>query len=290
MAKPLIIERNPEVDDNIVVLDRHDSIAGYMATYGDQIAEWYEDNKLIIMPLWPLKADLDYLQDLTLPPSLAKTGSASGIDRPLYERQGQGLVSLNPITTLNANVAVQVYLRDQIAAIYGQLRKDLPQLFPRYKMREANITFRFTPTASEGNLHLDVFQATTDFHRIKLFINMDADYRFWNTSYDVYRVMEIYKDKFQDVACDIDRNTLNKLINDRIGMIAPRHAVHYPQLACVIGNGETVLHEVVSGNRMIGMEFMCGVENMLRPDKFIGKVLPQHMRDLGYAPTARQTA
>lgn len=290
MEKPLIIERNPEVDDNIVVLDRHDTMAGYATTYGDQIAEWYEDHKLIVIPFWPIAADHDYLQGVTMPGSFAKAGSANGIDRPLYERQGNALISKNPITSLKADVAVQVYLRDQIASIYSQLRADLPLLFPRYGLKEANISFRYTPTASDGNLHLDVFQATSDLHRVKLFINMDADYRVWTTSYDLLRVVEIYKDKLQDVSADVDRNTLNKLVNERLGLIAPRHTVRYPGLSCVIGNGETLLHEVVSGNRMIAMEYSAEVGSMLRPDKFIGKVLPQHMRDLGYALTARQTA
>lgn len=291
MEKPLIIERNPDVDDNIVVLDRHETIAGYAATYGDRIAEWYEDHKLIVIPFWPITADLDYLQGLTMPDSFAKAGSANGIDRPLYERKGNALVSKNPITSLKADVAVQVYLRDQIAKIFDQLRGDLPLLFPRYGLKEANITFRYTPTASDGAMHLDVFQATSNVHRVKLFINMDTDYRVWTTSYDLLRVMEIYKDKFQDLSPDVDRNSLNALINERIGAIAPRHTIRYPGLSCVMGNGETVLHEVVSGNRMIAMEYMAGIDSMLHPEKYIGTTLPQHMRDLGYAASpAKQTA
>jgi hypothetical protein len=286
----VVIEKNPEVDDNIVVLDRHETMAGYASTYGDRIAEWYEDHKLIVVPFWPIDADLEYLQGLTMPASFAKAGSFNGIDRPLYERKGNALVSMNPLTSLKADVAVQVYLRDQISGIYSQLRKALPLLFPRYSLQEVNITFRYTPTSSEGILHLDVFKATSDMHRVKLFLNMDSDYRVWTTSYDLLRILEVYKERFQDISPDIDRNTLNKLVNERVGGIVPRHTLRYPGLSCVIGNGETVLHEVVSGNRMIAMEYRTTIDSMLKPEKYIGTVLPKHMRDLGYSPQARQTA
>lgn len=286
MKSQVVIERNADVGDNIVVLDHHDTIAGYAATYGDRIAEWYEDHKLIVLPFWPIEADHDYLQTLVMPDNFAKLGVAEGIDRPLFERKGASLITRNPLYQLNMDLPFKVYLRDQIHGIFSQLRAQLPLLFPRYRMQELNITFRYTPTVSEGALHVDIFPKAADYHRLKLFINMDTDFRVWRTSYDLHRVMDIYRDHFRDIPSDIDRNVLNQLVNERIGRIAPRHVVQYPRFSCVFGNGETLLHEVVSGNRMIAMEYAVEIDSMIDPAKYIGTTLPQHMRSLGYPAVA----
>lgn len=282
MPKQVVIERNPQVDDNIVLLDRHETIAGYAKTYGDRLTEWYEDHKLIVLPFWPIEADHEYLQTLSLPSQLSKIGSANSIHKPLFERFGTKLISRNALSHLKIELPLKVYLRDQIASIFSQLWESLPLLFPRYQMQEMNTTFRYTPTASEGSLHLDVFQVTGDDHRLKLFINMDIDDRVWRTSYNLPRVMELYKEHFTDIGPDVDRNTLNRLINERVGSILPRHVVRYPTFSCVIGNGETLMHEVVSGNRMIALEYRVEVNSMMNPEKYIGTMLPQHLRNLGY--------
>src|SRR3546814_11673135 len=70
------LEKNPAVDDNFVILDRHDTIRGYADSYGARLTEWYEDDRIIILPFWPLNIDLDFLQTLSLPETYQKLGNS----------------------------------------------------------------------------------------------------------------------------------------------------------------------------------------------------------------------
>lgn len=279
------IEFNPNVDQNVIVLDEHDTIDQCASAYGDRLAEWYEAHKLIVLPYWKLNTDISFLQTLTLPDRMHKIGSANGIDGPMFELKGSSLVSRNPLYHLKLDLPIKVLIRDQISAIFQQLRSDLRKLFPRYRMEEANITFRFSPVtaAPDSGRHVDVFGQSWPKHRLKLFLNMDTAPRIWRTSFDILRLLEIYREELRDISPNIDRNDFNVIVNERLGRVVPSHTIRYPTLSCIIGNGETVLHEVVSGNRMIAMEFAVDIDSMLNPDSYIGAVLPTHIRKFSMA-------
>src|SRR3546814_9806625 len=131
-------------------------------------------------------------------------------------------------------------------------------------------------------MHLDIFKRSLPLHRLKMFINIDAEPRIWNTSFTLRRVLELYRDELEDLPPDIDRMELNRIINDRLATDLPSHRLSYPPLCCVIANGETVLHPVVYGNRMIGIEYLVQPEKMLNPGKFTASAAPALMQQLGY--------
>lgn len=275
----LIVARNAEIDDNIVVLDRHDTIAGYAGTYGSRLAEWYEDHKAIVVPYWPLPIDLDFLQSITMPPKFKKIGSANGIDGPFFVRQQDKFVATNPLLILDMGMMEKIYLRDQIQLAFRQIRLDIARLFGSYRLREANMTFRCVATRDE-EMHVDAFTngADSPMHRMKFFLNIDNRNREWQTSYSLPRVLEIYRDLLSDVPAGIGRNDLNYFLNGKLKGILPRHRISYPTLSCVIANGETVFHQVTYGNRMIAGEFFTPVETMQAPGKFIGKQVTEALQ------------
>src|SRR3546814_2820807 len=73
---------------------------------------------------------------------------------------------------------------------------------------------------------------------LKMFINIDAEPRIWNTSFTLRRVLELYRDELKDLPPDIDRMELNRIINDRLATDLPSHRLSYPPLCCVIANGD----------------------------------------------------
>lgn len=287
----LVVERNPEIDDNVVVLDRHDSIPGYIKTYGSRLAEWYEDHKAIVVPYWPLPIDLDFLQSITMPTKLKKVGSANGIDGPLFARQQDKFVATNPLLILNMGMMEKIYLRDQIQMAFRQIRLDIARLFGGYRLLEANMTFRCVPTRDEG-MHLDTFTSAeaSPMHRLKFFLNIDSQNREWRTSYSLPRALEVYRHLLADIPAGIGRNDLNHALNAKLKDILPRHRISYPPLSCVIANGETVFHEVLYGNRMIAGEFFTDVRTMQAPDKFIGRQVAEAMQRLGIGRAQTESA
>src|SRR3546814_6811222 len=66
----------------------------------------------------------------------------------------------------------------------------------------------------------------------------------------------------------------------------PYHRLSYPPLCCVIANGETVLHQVVYGNRIIGIEYLVQPDTMLNPGKFTASAATALVQQLGYGAYA----
>lgn len=282
MTNALSITRNAAVDDNIIVLDHHDTIGGYAEAYGNQIAEWYEQDKIIVIPYWPLAADMSYLQTVTLPSEMAKIGSANRVDGPLLRRRQDGsLVSANPLMMVKMEMADREYLRSQFSLMFSIIRGDIATLFPHYKMTELNITTRMTPTRNCG-MHIDTFKRSISGHRLKFFINIDSEPRLWNTSYTMVRALEVYRDRLSDIPANMDRNDLGLVLNERLSTNIPFHTIAYPGLSCVIANGETIFHQVTYGNRMIAGEYSVDTQSMMCPENFIARRLPQVMDRLGY--------
>src|SRR3546814_17410032 len=79
-------------------------------------------------------------------------------------------------------------------------------------------------------MHLDIFKRSLPLHRLKMFINIDAEPRIWNTSFTLRRVLELYRDELKDLPPDINRMELNRIINDRLATDLPSHRLSYPPL------------------------------------------------------------
>jgi hypothetical protein len=268
----LRLNKHPYVPDNIVVLDPQESIAGYQAAYGDQIARWYEQDKVILFPSFPVPADLDYLAQVSLPEDFKKIGLVSGICQPLvscWSAETKDFVIKNRLFETGLPPVEVIYLHQQICQIFQHLMDHVPKLFPRYRFMEnaGNITFRFCPTRDEG-MHIDSFPGTSRIHRVKLFVNFDTEPRQWRVSCSSFDLIQRLRRQLPDPLPD-NMNEVNRLLNGLIAEV-PAHEVHFPRLSCVLANGETVAHQVVYGNRMVAFEWRVDPETMIDKDLLAG--------------------
>ena len=292
-----MIERNPAVPDNFLVLERKETFGDYARTYGDALAEHLENRGIIVVPFMPIGFDLAQFQSMTFPAQWKKIGTANGIEQPLFIREGQNVRqnSDHPLLQLGLGSKWTGYLQAQIAGFNAEFRRGLSVLFPAYhSLWAANITWRLTHTVEEG-MHFDSFDrgsplapAGKALHRIKIFMNIDREPRLWRTSLDLPGALAACRDKLPDELPD-DVNVLNSVI-DKVGALkaVPFHKLAYPTMSAVICNSEVVAHEVVYGRRVIGGEFLCSQEDMLDPAKLTHRCLRSWLEEREYtvAPDA----
>jgi hypothetical protein len=267
------IIRSPEVEDYIVVLDHHKTALDYQATYGDRIAEAYENQKLILLPSIRVDADLEFLNALTFPPQFKKISSGDGLGSSIMQRDGKRISRdpRHPINIIIEDQGLAVYANHQITSVFEQLRLIIRQLFPAYRsMREGALTWRFSETRDE-NMHYDYFDQDSRFysrqHRVKFFINLDDAPRTWHLTHRIDRILRDHREIFPE--------TLPYHLNDVASIASswpklqdlPYHELRFPQLSIVLGNAESIGHGVKYGNRVIGGEFFVPPEEMLNPRK-----------------------
>lgn len=284
-----MIERHPDVPDNIVELDYHRTMGDYARAYGDELTRLYEDFNILYFPFFPIALDLEFLQTLTFPEPMAKIGTHNGLDKSVIRRDGANFeVASDHVLFLTTNNLKQAaYLNAQIAHVNAQIRTALRILFPHYySLTESNMTWRLTDTP-EGDLHLDSFDEGRPidedmrFHRLKFFINIDRQPRQWHTSFSLPDVLKRGREALPN-ALPADINVVNHAIN-RSGVMNsfPFHRIDYPEMSAVFGNAEAVVHKVKAGHRMIAGEFFCLPSDMLDPSKFTHERLPGWLEEAG---------
>ena len=294
-----MIERNPAVPDNFLVLERKETFGDYARAYGNALAEHHESHGVIVVPFMPIDCDLDFLQSISFPPEWKKIGTANGIEESIYERDGASLRVRqdHPFIQLGMGIEQACYLQSQIASFNAQLRRGLSVLFPAYhSLKEANITWRLTETIEEG-MHFDVFGQGAPLgaehkqvHRVKIFINIDSEPRRWRTSLDLPAVLDTCRDQLPMELPD-DVNVVNDVI-DKFGVLKnlPYHEFAYPTMSAVISNSEVIAHEVVYGRRVVGGEFLCDQRDMLDPGKLTHRCLRGWLEADEYSIAANPSA
>lgn len=274
----MTIRRNPALPDNIFELAPQHSIGDYARVYGDEITRRYEDLNIIYFPYFPLKLDLEFLHSLTFPPQLKKLGTRSGIEKPLFARDGTSFSvdADNILLKAFGGVApLAGYFQHQVMSGNGQLRQALRTLLPRYySLSEGNITWRMCETIKEG-MHVDGFgqgkptlpEEKGRLHRIKLFVNIDFEPRKWWTSYTMPEMLKRYADRLPPAVAD-DSDMLAYRIGG-VGFLhdAPYHEIDIPPLGAVMGEASAIAHAVRFGRRMIACEFFCLSSDMMDPAK-----------------------
>lgn len=283
----MIIERNKTVPDNIVELDRHESIGGYTRQYGKEIASLYEDLNIIILPHFPLELDISLIQALRFPEEMAKIGTANGLENGIVKRSGKNFSIDNEHIMVHAvgDLKTAVYIQALIASVNAQIREAIRAFFPMYhSIKLRNLTWRLTPIES-GGMHLDTFgegaRTPRDkrYHRIKFFINLDNEPRKWWTSHTLSETLKQARGQLPDELPD-DINYVNHLINTS-GVMEdlPYHTIKYPALSAVFGNAEAICHAVRYGKRMVAGEYLCDASDMLDPEKFTYTRIPKWLAD-----------
>jgi len=284
-----MIERHADVPDPFLVLEPMPTMGDYARAYGDRLAEHYENLGVIVVPRLPIEFDLELMQQLAFPPQWKKVGTLNGIEQPVIVRNGNQIApdANHPLVAILGEVPRAVYVQSQVASFDSQLRLALRTLFPRYYSlgKVVNITWRLTETRDEG-MHLDVFDQGRPMsaklrtqHRVKIFVNIDAEPRQWRVSYTVPELLKRCRDQLPDALPD-DLNVLNNVL-DKIGVLddLPAHRVAFPALSAVIVNAEAVAHEVVFGRRMVAGEFVCDSADMLDSSRHTHACLARWLGD-----------
>ncbi len=263
-----------------MVLERQKSFGDYARAYGSALAEHCENHGIIVMPFVPIDFDLELLQSITFPQEWKKIGTANGIEKSFFVREGNEVRVRQDHPFIQLGVERGAYLQSQIASFDSQLREGLRALFPAYhSLQEGNITWRLTETVEES-LHLDTFgdggpsmPLHKRAHRVKIFINIDREPRVWRTSLDLPGVLHACRDELPMELPD-DVNVVNGLIH-KFGVLKnlPCHRIAFPTMSAVISNAEVVAHEVVYGRRVVGGEFVCDQDDMLDPGKLVHRCL-----------------
>lgn len=296
-----MIERHPALPDPFLVLEPKDSFGEYAHAYGDRIAEHYENRGVIVVPRVPIEFDREFFQQISFPEGWKKIGSANGIEKPVVIRDGATLRldDRHPFVRAYKETGVAVYLQSQIASFNAQLRLGVATLFSRYhRLADANITWRLTETRAEG-LHLDIFDQGNPLlprkrleHRVKVFVNIDAEPRRWRVSRDLPGILQAARSELPDALPD-DINVVASVI-DKVGALdgAEAHEVAYPTMSAVIVNAEVVSHEVVFGRRMVAGEFLTRRDDLLDPARHTHDLLRGWLEAAGYriAPDAAAVA
>jgi len=286
-----MIERHPDLPDPFLVLERMETLGDYARAYGDRLGEHYEKLGVIVIPRLPIDFDFEFLQQFEFPREWKKVGTLDGVEEPVIVRKGGQIApdTAHPLVAILGEIPLAVYMQSQIARFNSQLRLALRVLFPRYYSlgTNVNITWRLTETRDEG-MHLDVFDQGRPMsdklrtrHRVKVFVNIDAEPRRWRVSYDLPELLKRCRDQLPDELPD-DVNVLNSVL-DKIGVLddLPAHRVAYPAMSAVIVNAEAVAHEVVFGRRMVAGEFICDSADMLDPSRHTHACLARWLGDAG---------
>jgi len=136
-------------------------------------------------------------------------------------------------------------------------------------------TFRFTLTKNE-NLHYDIFEPPLqDENIIRVFINIDNDFRVWNNSYNIYEFIDLFENDIIDkmIEKNIDLtydgpNKINKFIVDEVMESNKHENINYffnngyPKITNKFGSGSLWIcdsivnsHQIIYGQKCISYKF-----------------------------------
>lgn len=129
--------------------------------------------------------------------------------------------------------------------------------FRGYQVQSENWTWRLTETLKDA-MHLDSYAGqNNDLHNLRIFVNLDSDYRTWRTSYSVEDILEYYKSKALHVP-NKHPNEINDILNSYIACDAlPYHEIKFAPGTLWMVNTQIISHQGWYGRRMAAYTFRC---------------------------------
>lgn len=238
----------------------YETVAEMISAFPQPVVH-YENNGAILLKDCGFEYDEAFIATLVFPAQWKKIGSFNGITKaPVVFENGGFSRTDNPLCSICEDDRLLLKMYSEFLRLELSFRLLVHQVFPTYRNIDfANCTFRFTPTRDE-NIHLDVFNRGQPFPpkwqqpRLKLFLNVDSEPRIWNVGPTLPEVLKHARLKLQS-RLPADVNMLCKLLSES-GVLdcAPLAQVEIPSRGVIFANGGTVVHQVVYGNRVIGLE------------------------------------
>jgi hypothetical protein len=221
----------------------------------------YEQNDVLLLADAGIGFDRDFIGRTNFPPDWKKIGTVNGITLPPLVLQGNALVrSQNPLCSAVADNITLLKLYSELIRIEFGFKLLVTQVLPAYwNASWMNCTFRFTKTEDEP-AHLDSFSdgarvpPRLQHPRLKFFLNVDAEPRVWNIGPTLPDILR-HTPGCLESPLPTDLNVLCARVNAaKLSGKLPMARVEIPPGGIVFANGATVLHQVVSGNRMVCLE------------------------------------
>ena len=249
----------------------------------------YESGGVVLLEDSGIRYDEAMIQAFAFPAGWKKIGSLNGITKPPLLLQGTRLVRTdNPLCAMVKSDVELLKVHSELRQLELGFRLLLAELFPGYRLDTiSNCTFRFTPTTLEP-VHLDSFMsgaATPEEHRVprvKLFLNVDSQPRIWNVGPILPDVLLASAGSL-GASLPTDVNRLCHLVNDS-GILdrVPLTRLEIPPRGLVFANGPMVVHQVVSGNRMVGLEGFVPRSALLPESRYEGDCAREWIEAAGY--------
>lgn len=220
----------------------------------------YQNHGVILLEDCGIDYDTDFVARLTFPPEWKKIGTRDDITvPPIVFKDGRFHKTQNPLCGIIENETMLIKVYSELLRLELGFKLLVHQLFTYRAIEHRNLTFRFTKTENEP-VHLDYFDGGKAFperlkvRRLKLFLNVDSQPRVWNVGPTLADLLLHANGAFGKTLPN-DINVLTKLVYDS-GLLAqvPMVRVEIPPRGIVFANGATVVHQVVSGNRMVALE------------------------------------
>ncbi len=221
----------------------------------------YENGGVILLENCGIGFDEEFISSLSFPSRWKKIGTANDITvPPLVLRDGRYVRTQNPLCAAIPDDRILLKVYSELLRIELGFKLLVSDVLPSYRnIAWQNCTFRFVKTEEEP-AHLDSFDGGQPlpprFHvpRLKLFLNIDSKPRVWNVGPTLPDILRFSEGSLGS-PLPTDLNVLCARINES-GILKdmPMERVEIPSRGIVFANGATVLHQVVSGNRMVCLE------------------------------------
>lgn len=222
----------------------------------------YERNGVVLLESSGIAFDEAFIGALEFPPEWKKVGTVSGItETPIVFREGRFVRTENPLCSAIPDDRTLLKVYSELLRLELAFKLLVTQIFPPYStVNWGNCTFRFLKGENEA-IHLDSFNEGKPVlsedgkrPRLKFFLNVDREPRVWNVGPTLPDILKASRGALGS-RLSSDLNVLCAQVNaSRIREQMPVVRLEIPPGGVVCANGATVMHQLVYGNRMVGLE------------------------------------
>lgn len=263
-----VIFKSNQIEDCFKFIPSQDSLEGY-SQFSEEVTTAYEDGKVVVFEKLPLVYDWLFLSQVSYPPDRALKKISK---HKLLETYHQD----HPLNQVFERPEDARKYQEQIRNLDRQLAQFAAILFPKYKFiqEECKTTWRFSLTSGE-DLHLDVMKSD-DFHRLRMFLNVDSIHRVWSVGQDLETLLNQYAlitlkpehlQKHPDRINGIFSQQVFGGISHANQELQPRHIAFFAPMTLWLANSMLLPHQIIFGRRLVACTFAADSQSMNEPQK-----------------------
>jgi hypothetical protein len=256
----------------------------------------FEQGQLIILKDFKIKADIDFLSAITLPPELQQGHVKFVLTHPAHaEFDGIRAANWAIFKDKVFDTAPSEFSRfyDEVFRVNDQLHSIASVLFPRYRFHKKRVTWKFERIDGQ-NLHIDNIQGCEHQAQLRVFVNLANSKRHWSIAehISVYANRNFEAAKLADVACDplkfnhrLSSFSFGNSIQD---VPDARHSVELDPGEVWILNSAVTAHQVRFG-RLLALNCLeFPYEDYEKPELALPSLIKEVVRQRGMPATVAQ--